>query len=141
MRETRVLCETVLVNSDNKILILKRSDSDEKRPGQWDVPGGHMDPGELVLGAAARELQEETGIRVEPRRLRMLYALTARRGDINVVWLFFTGNSESDQPVALSDEHSDYRWVSLAEAISLIDYDLQKEALSYIRDNDLLELN
>ena len=27
----------------------------------WEIPGGHIEPGESALEAAARELQEETG--------------------------------------------------------------------------------
>lgn len=41
------------------------------RPGRgWDVPGGHMEPGEAPAEAAARELAEETGYIVDAGRLR-----------------------------------------------------------------------
>lgn len=32
---------------------------------QWELPGGHLDPGEDAETAAARETQEQTGARVE----------------------------------------------------------------------------
>lgn len=40
------------------------------RPGRgWDVPGGHLEPGESARVAAARELAEETGLFAVPDRL------------------------------------------------------------------------
>jgi 8-oxo-dGTP pyrophosphatase MutT (NUDIX family) len=35
----------------------------------WFTPGGGVDPGESIGAAAARELYEETGLRVEPEAL------------------------------------------------------------------------
>jgi 8-oxo-dGTP pyrophosphatase MutT (NUDIX family) len=35
----------------------------------WDIPGGHLEPGETALDAAVRELYEETGLRLPPSAL------------------------------------------------------------------------
>ncbi|MEV0623044.1 NUDIX hydrolase [Nonomuraea sp. NPDC050404] len=35
----------------------------------WDIPGGHLEPGEDLAEAAARELYEETGFRLPPTAL------------------------------------------------------------------------
>ncbi|MBW8482131.1 NUDIX hydrolase [Actinomadura parmotrematis] len=47
-----------------------------ERPGRsWEVPGGHVEPGETPVRAAARELAEETGLVLPPGRLRLLGGL------------------------------------------------------------------
>ncbi|TDE60337.1 NUDIX hydrolase [Nonomuraea mesophila] len=35
----------------------------------WDIPGGHLEPGETAADAAVRELYEETGLRLSPSAL------------------------------------------------------------------------
>jgi ADP-ribose pyrophosphatase YjhB (NUDIX family) len=48
-----------------RILLLRQPPG----PG-WSIPGGLLNRGERPLAGAARELAEETGIQVEPTRLR-----------------------------------------------------------------------
>ncbi|MGN9786565.1 NUDIX hydrolase [Nonomuraea sp. ZG12] len=37
----------------------------------WEIPGGHLDPGETPVGAAVREVAEETGLLLEPELLSL----------------------------------------------------------------------
>ena len=56
-----VLC----LNLAGEVLMVRRADN-----GQWDLPGGRVEPGEEVRAAALRELREETGLHVtEPELL------------------------------------------------------------------------
>jgi ADP-ribose pyrophosphatase YjhB (NUDIX family) len=61
-------CSAVVLDSTGKILLVRRADN-----GRWAVPGGYMEPGESVTEACAREVWEETGIRVRVGRLIGVY--------------------------------------------------------------------
>ncbi len=47
----------VCLNVAGEVLMVRRTDD-----GQWDLPGGRVEPGEEVQAAALRELKEETGL-------------------------------------------------------------------------------
>lgn len=51
----------LVVNDHGKIFVHKRSAKRKFLPGCWDIPGGHVEAGESLLGALERELLEETG--------------------------------------------------------------------------------
>lgn len=61
-------CSAAVLDSTKKILLVRCADS-----GRWSVPGGYMEPGESVTEACAREVWEETGIRVRVGRLIGVY--------------------------------------------------------------------
>ena len=58
----------------DEILLMRRSDN-----GHWGLPGGYLEPGESVLQAAAREVREETGWRVDVGRLVGVYSDPTRQ--------------------------------------------------------------
>jgi 8-oxo-dGTP pyrophosphatase MutT (NUDIX family) len=59
----------VLFDRRRRLLLQQRSDG-----GQWGLPGGSVEIGESVSEAVVREVREETGLTVAPRRLIGIYS-------------------------------------------------------------------
>ncbi|MGH9413546.1 MAG: NUDIX hydrolase [Terriglobales bacterium] len=57
----------VVVRRGDELLLVERGH--EPLAGMWSVPGGAVELGETTRAAAAREVEEETGIAVEIGRL------------------------------------------------------------------------
>jgi ADP-ribose pyrophosphatase YjhB (NUDIX family) len=64
MERDRVDCVGALVyDEEHRLLVVQRAN--EPGRGLWSLPGGRVEPGEDDPTAVAREVAEETGLRVE----------------------------------------------------------------------------
>jgi len=52
----------LIFDKDNKVLLTKRTPDMRTYPRCWVFPGGGVEPGESILGALYREIQEEVGL-------------------------------------------------------------------------------
>ena len=52
-----------VIEKDNKYLLVQ--ESKPKCYGKWNIPAGHLDPGESIFDGAKREIKEETNCDVE----------------------------------------------------------------------------
>lgn len=106
----------------DQILLLHRSPH-ASNPGAWDLPGGHVEPGETLNRAARREVREETGydVRIGPMFHVELFGSFSKRGKIRpTVGVYFHCAAPTRRPPALDvGEHTEYAWVRARE---LVDY-------------------
>ncbi len=65
-----VVCACILREGDQQILLsMRRAPGVPGLDGKWELPGGKVEFGETPEQAIVREIREELGIRIAPRRL------------------------------------------------------------------------
>jgi len=64
-------CGEAVVVRDGRVMLTRRARAPLE--GWWDLPGGFLEPGEHPEVGVVRELREETGLEVRPRRLIGVY--------------------------------------------------------------------
>ena len=99
-----------------KFLALKRVGTDPINPNCWDLPGGNVAFGELHDAAIHREIFEEASLKVKD--LQPVQVVTSFADGIYRLFIGYSGIALSSD-VVLSSEHSEYRWVTTDEFLSL----------------------
>ncbi|WP_367648651.1 NUDIX hydrolase [Ruegeria arenilitoris] len=100
----------VVLHQDQVLLVQRKKQPDQ---GLWGFPGGHVEWGETVLEAAARELLEETGVTARPDsyidNLDLLGRDAAGRVQSHYLLVGVMCRYLSGAPVA-ADDARDARW-------------------------------
>lgn len=108
----KVVAKALVRNSKGLYLVLHRSNTHPLFPGHIDFPGGEVEPEEIPEVAVAREIQEETGLSVDPKKLKKLFTKQYQQ---TTHMLFEAELAKLDAKVALSWEHESYRWITPEE--------------------------
>ena len=101
-QDLRKVAKVVLINKDDKVLILKRSGRiiSEESPWEWDLPGGHAASEESLEDTLDREIWEETSL--DLGKATNIYTDDYTTFFVSYEW---EGN------IMLSKEHDDYVWI------------------------------
>ena len=110
-----VVVVSLVIERDRKVLLVRRSPSSDHAPGEWETVSGRVEFGESPIEAALREAFEETGLKVEvlqPLDTFHFYRGNAREEAVGITFHCRVDSGE----LRLSDEHTEYAWVSSGEA-------------------------
>ena len=103
-KDSGIVAKVVIIDNENRVLMLTRSTYHKKFAGELDLPGGHLKKDESLNKGLEREVKEETGLDV----LMPAFFKTVKNKH------FYHARYDS-QPVVLSDEHVDYKFYSKKE--------------------------
>ena len=107
---------TGILRDKDLFLIVKRNENDNLYPGVWEFPGGHLEDGETIKEGLKRELLEEIGYTDEfnPRITHYYDEIKSKNGKLiyNLEIDFIINVDRSNLEIKLSNEHSEYKWVT-----------------------------
>jgi 8-oxo-dGTP diphosphatase len=121
----RVGSALIVRDEANRILLGKRNKDPQR--GCWVIPGGKIHAFETIADAAARELEEETGLTVRVQQQFRVYEVINPPEEHRIV-IYSWAKVESGTPVA-SDDLSEVRFFPLKELGSVAVTPLVKRVL------------
>jgi len=120
-----------LNNQNIKYLVLKRA---EGWIG-WELLKGGVNDSETFSETAKREVKEESGLDVEVFQSKEESVFYSEKNNVKTqhsMKVFF-GKVVSED-IKLSEEHSDFKWLALNDAINLLFFDNLKELLKKVNE-------
>ncbi len=103
---------------DGKILTLERAATKRFLPGWYVGLGGKVEAGENVFDGAAREFEEETGMRINGLKLRGSYTFMTEMPDnrCGVIYMFVGDGVEGEFKADVDD--GTLRWMTVDELLA-----------------------
>jgi len=102
---------------DGQVLLARRSGHRRSYPNRWSFPGGHVEAGETLEQALAREMSEEIGVR--PVRAEILRVLPDPVHPAVSYHMFAVEDWGGGEPRLVGCEHSKLAWFTFALAATI----------------------
>ena len=108
----------VLIEQNGELLCVRQV---EEKGGKWSIPAGHLEPGEMVIDGAKREIKEETGYEITLFGLLGVYN-RPKKDSVRIAFVFtacITGGEEKPR----AGEIAEISWLSKDEVRVLLSSD------------------
>jgi molecular chaperone GrpE (heat shock protein) len=137
-RPMEITVKAVVIGEDGRVLLVKRADDDYTNAGKWDIPGGLLEFNETVEEVLKREVLEETGLEVEVGPVIRVCEFFKdselfRKEKRSLRYIAYC---QGDADVKLSEEHSEFLWLKMDEAIEKFN---EKDGFENDKKNTLLD--
>jgi 8-oxo-dGTP diphosphatase len=108
--------------ANQQYLLLQRSKLTTVRPEIWECVTGRVDQGESFDDALQREVHEELGVIVQVEHIlgTAHYYRGAPIPENELIGVVYLCTLDHTIPIHLSEEHSEYRWLPIHQAINLL---------------------
>lgn len=111
--KTRIKVSAAVIVKDGKVLLAKRAEG-TPLAGLWEFPGGKVEKGEDFFSCIKRELKEELGLNINPKRILQVIEEDQNKQIIEIA--FIECNIEGALP---PPESTSICWVTLDELLSV----------------------
>jgi dATP pyrophosphohydrolase len=122
-----------------EFLLLKRAE-DQIYPAVWQMVSGKIKENEKAFETSLRELKEETNL--TPLKMWIapkVNSFYSSQSDSICLIPVFAVQVKKDSKVIISNEHSEYKWVTSDEAKRFLAWDGQRKAVDLIEEYFLNE--
>ena len=132
MNHHNTIVVTSIIENDNKILVLRRSEKVKSFKHKWAGVSGFFEKDEDLLSRALIEIYEETKIKKEDLILRkILKQITIKIEDEKIITIqpfYFLSKTKN---ISTDWEHSEYKWIKEDQ---LINYDTVPKLIEIISE-------
>ena len=130
-----------IINNNREVLLQKRSENKRFNPNKWGTCAGHVGINETLEDAAVREIEEELGIIVDKKDLKILFEKEFLLRNINssVKYYYYVKTDKDIKDFNIQKEElSEIKWFKINELIELIKNDddsitLKKDRLDLLK--------
>ena len=117
-------CGCIIINNDNKVLLVY-----EKNSHFWGFPKGHVEGNETEIETAVRECKEEVGLDViidVNKRYPTKYIIDNK---VKKTVIFYLAVAKKKRIVLQEEEIEKYKWCDFDEALEMLNYNNLKKVL------------
>jgi 8-oxo-dGTP diphosphatase len=118
---------------ESELLLIQRKNDPFKR--QWALPGGFVDEHEDLAVAAGRELEEETGLRIEQLEQLGAFGKPHRDPRHHTVSIAYTGFAPENAEAVGADDAAEAKWfpISSLPELAFDHADIIKQAIEKLK--------